>query len=174
MAKTTKLKSKAQVAVPQTRDEAAVDIRKIGDVQREMTRLQAEMNDKIAAITQEYQAKTAPLGEQLDVLQEGVQSYCEAHRDELTNGGKVKSANLITGEIQWRQRPPSVSVRGADSVIENLKRLGLGLFVRVKEEINKEAILNEPDKVKGIAGISLVTGKEDFMIVPFEQEVKAA
>jgi len=54
--------------------------------------------------------------------------------------------------------PPSVSVRGAESVIDTLKRLGLGKFVRTKEEVNKEAILNEPDEVRGVAGLNIVTG----------------
>ena len=101
-------------------------------------------------------------------------TFCEANRAELTNGGKVKTANLVTGDVSWRLRPPSVSIRGADTVIETLKRLALGRFVRAKEEVNKEAILNEPDAVKGVAGISIVTGVEDFVITPFEQEAVAA
>jgi len=39
--------------------------------------------------------------------------------------------------------------------------------------VNKEAILNEPEGVKGVAGISIVSGVEDFVITPFEQEVAA-
>ncbi len=171
MAKTaTRIKSKAQVYVPQTKDDAAADIRKIGDLQRDFTRAQAEMNDAIAAITHNFQPRLDAIGEQLKNLQDGVQGYCEAHRVELTDGGRVKTSNLITGEIQWRQRPPSVSVRGADSVIDTLFRLSLGRFVRVKNEVNKEAILNEPDAVRGVAGITVVTGVEDFVITPFEQE----
>lgn len=171
MAKTAaRLKTKAQTYVPQSKDDAAADIRKIGDIQRESLRTTAEMNDAIAAITHRYQPRLDALGEQIKTLQEGVQGYCEAHRDELTDGGRVKTASLITGEVQWRQRPPSVSVRGAESVIETLKRLGLGKFVRTKEEVNKEAILNEPDAVRGVAGITVVTGVEDFVITPFEQE----
>lgn len=171
MAKTaTRLKTKAQVYVPQSRDEAAADIRKIGDLQRQALRTTTEMNDAIAHITQSYQPRIDAINDQLKTLQEGVQGYCEAHRIELTDGGKVKTANLITGEIQWRQRPPSVSVRGSDSVIEMLKRLGLSRFIRIKEEVNKEAVLNEPDEVRGVAGLSVVTGVEDFVITPFEQE----
>ncbi len=173
MIKTTRLKTKAQLAVPQNRGEAAADIRIIGDLQREILRISATMNDAIANITAEHQPTLEAVGVRLKCLQEGVQAYCEAHRSEMTNDGKVKTANLITGEVQWRQRPPSVGVRGAESVIEALKRLGLGKFVRIKEEINKDAILNEPDAVKGIAGITVVTGVEDFVITPFEQEVAA-
>lgn len=166
----TRIKAKAQVYVPQTRDDAAADIRKIGDLQRQLTRQAAAMNDAIAEITHAHQPMLDALVEQLKTLQEGVQGYCEAHRAELTDGGKVKTASLVTGEVQWRQRPPSVSVRGAESVIDTLKRLGLAKFVRIKEEVNKEAILNEPDEVRGVAGINIVTGVEDFVITPFEQE----
>lgn len=169
----TRLKAKAQIAVPQTRDEAAADIRSIGDLQRQLARSSAEMNDAIAHITAQYQPVLDAVTGQLKPLQEGVQAYCEAHRADLTGGGKTKTANLITGEVQWRQRPPSVSVRGADSVIEALKGFGLTRFVRTKEEVNKEAILNEPDAVKGVAGINVVSGVEDFVITPFEQEVAA-
>lgn len=172
MAKTaTRLKTKAQIYVPQTRDDAAADIRKIGDIQRNFARQAAAMNDAIAEITHAHQPMLDALGEQIKTLQEGVQGYCEAHRDELTDGGRVKTVNLITGETGWRQRPPSVSVRGADAVIETLQRLGLNRFVRTKEEVAKDMILNEPDAVRGVAGITVVTGVEDFFIVPFEQEV---
>lgn len=172
MAKTnTRLKTKAQIYVPQSRDEAAADIRKIGDLQRQALRQELAMNDSIAEITEKFQPHIDAIKEQLKTLQEGVQGYCEAHRIELTDGGKVKTANLITGEVQWRQRPPSVSVRGAEAVIETLKRLGFARFIRSKEEINKDAVLNEPDEVRGVAGLTVVTGVEDFVITPFEQEV---
>lgn len=169
----TRLKKIASAYVPQSRDDAAADIRKIGDLQRQFARASTEMNDAIANITQNYQPRLAAISEQIATLQEGVQGFCEAHRAELTDGGKVKSANLITGEVQWRQRPPSVSVRGAEAVIEMLKRLGLDRFVRTKEEVNKEAVLNEPDEVRGVAGLSVITGVEDFVITPFEQQTEA-
>lgn len=167
----TRIKAKAQIYVPQSKEEVATYIRNIGDTQRKLLREQADMNDAIAHVTARYQPRLEELGEELKTLQEGVQAYCEGHRAELTNDGKVKTANLITGEVQWRQRPPSVRITGADAVIETLQRLGLSQFIRMKHEVNKEMILNEPDAVKGVAGIVVVTGVEDFVITPFEQEV---
>ncbi len=166
----TRLKTDAKTYVPQTKDDACADIRKIGDLQRESLRTTTEMNDAIAAITQQYQPQLDATNEQIKTLQDGVQAYCEAHRDDLTNGGKVKTANMITGEVQWRQRPPRVSVRGADNVIDMLKRLGLTRFIRTKDEINKDAVLEEPDEVRGVAGLTVVSGVEDFVITPFEQD----
>lgn len=170
MATKNRLKSAAQVYAPQSRDDVAGDIRKLGDLQREKSRLQADMNDAIAEITARYQPQIDDAQGRIDTLQQGVQTWCEANRDTLTDGGKVKTANLVTGEVQWRNPPPSVRVRGADSVIDTLERMGLAKFVRVKKEINKEAILNEPDEVRGIAGINVVNGDEVFIICPFEQE----
>ncbi len=169
----TRLKSQAQIYVPQSRDDAAADIRKIGDLQRQMSRTATEMNDAIAEITARFQPYLDAVGKQINTLQDGVQGYCEAHRQELTNDGKVKTANLITGEVQWRQRPPSVRLSKSEVVLETLARLGLSRFIRTKEEVNKDAILDEPDAVRGVAGITVVTGVEDFVITPFEQAVPA-
>lgn len=166
----TKFKSKATAYAPQTKDDVAADIRKLGDLQRSMTRRTADMNDAIGAITAQAQPELEALQEQITTLQGGVQTWCEANRDTLTDNGKTKTANLVTGEVNWRQRPPSVGVRGADAVIDMLKRLGLTKFIRAKEEVNKEAILNEPDEVRGVAGITINSGVEDFVITPFEQE----
>jgi phage host-nuclease inhibitor protein Gam len=175
MAKVTRLKAQAAShPIPNTKGEAAADIRRIGDLTREHTRVVTELNDQIAALTERYQPQLDSLNNHIKALQFGVQTWCEANRDELTNGGKIKSANLLTGEIQWRQRPPSVRVTGAETVIEWLKKLGLSRFVRTKEEINKEAILNDPTAVAGVSGISISSGVEDFVILPFEVEAQSA
>jgi len=171
MAPKTRIKAKAQSNVPQNKDEAAADIKHIGDLQREITRTQTEMNDSIAHITATYQPVLEALRKQVDPLRAGVQAFCEANRVELC--GKGKTANLVTGEVQWRQRPPSVTLKAVETVIKNLLSLRLKRFVRVKMEVNKEAILLEPEGVKGVLGITVVTGVEDFVITPFEQEVSA-
>ena len=173
MAKATRIKAAAKLAVyiPQTRDECAEAINQIGRLQREILVEQAAMNDEISEVTDRYTGSITEKTQEMTRLQDGVQTFCETNRLELTEGGKSKTGRFVTGEVQWRQRPPSVLVRGADSVIEFLKRHGLDRFVRTKEEINKEAILNEPAAVTGVAGISIKTGVEDFVITPFEQEL---
>ena len=171
MAKPAKrIKSAAAAYVPQNRDAVITDIKRIGDLQSEASRLETEMNDAIAEITEKFAARIAPIKTDIETLSKGVQGWCEANRDELTNGGKVKTANLVTGDVSWRVRPPSVSIRGMDAVMETLERLGLQRFIRTKQEINKEAILLEPKAVAGVAGITVKSGIEDFSIIPFDQE----
>ena len=171
--KISRLKTPA-MDTPQSRDDVARLIRDLGDLQREFLRETTEMNDAIGAITQNYQPALAALTQRIEKLQAGVQAWCEANRDELTGAGKVKTANLVTGEVQWRQRPPSVRVRALDVVIDSLRKFGLDRFIRVREELNKEAILADPAAVDGIAGISIQTSVEDFVITPFEQQLDVA
>lgn len=170
----TRIKSKTLTAVPQSKNDCAEFIRQLGDLQREFERERAAMNDQIAAVTQNHQPVLAALTERMLALQEGVQAWSEAHRVELCGEDDKlgKTANLVTGEVSWRLRPPSVSIRGADTVLDTLLRMGLGRFVRVKNEPNKEAMLNEPEAVRGIAGITIVTGVEDFIVTPFEAQAE--
>lgn len=171
-AKKNRIKQNAiSFVVPTNRDECALFINKIGNLSREINVKTTAMNDEIALITDAYTCQFTPLQEELKNLTQAVQIYCEANRDELTGGGKSKSAGFITGTVQWRQRPPSVSVRGIEAVLEALKSFGLTRFIRTKEELNKEAILNEPSAVASIAGLNIKTGSEDFVIQPFEAEV---
>lgn len=167
----TRHKTKAvAAAVPQNKADCAAHIRTLGDVQREFERQRADMNDAIAAITQAAQPMLAALAERVLALQAGIQTWCEANRVALCGEGDRlgKTANLITGDVAWRQVPPSVQVRGADTVIDKLFMMGLERFVRSKHEVNKEAILAEPDAVRGVAGITVTSGLENFSITPFE------
>lgn len=170
----TRIKSKTLAAVPQSKNDCADSIRLLGDLQREFDRQRGEMNDHIAAITQAHQPVLADLSGRIQALQGGIQAWCEAHRTDLCGEADKlgKTANLVTGEVSWRLRPPSVSIRGADTVLETLQRMGLGRFIRTKNEPNKEAMLNEPDAVRGIAGITIVTGVEDFIVTPFEAQAE--
>ncbi|EGV05843.1 bacteriophage Mu Gam like protein [Haemophilus pittmaniae HK 85] len=169
--KATRIKTDTFSVRYQTRDEVEVAIKEIGDLNRELERLAIEQNDKLAAITEEYAPRMNEVKEKLAPKQDAVQAWCESRRDELTQNGKTKTGSFNTGEVQWRQRPPSVGIRGVDSVLDILKMRGLARFIRIKEEINKEAMLNEPGTAASVPGVTIKTGVEDFVITPFEQEV---
>jgi phage host-nuclease inhibitor protein Gam len=168
----TKLKAKAQTYTCQSREDAQAAIKTIGDLQRQRVRHATELNDRIAEISAHAVPTLDTLDARIMQLQNGVQGWCEANREELC--GKGKTANLLTGEVNWRARPPSVGVRGMDAVLACLKSLGLAHFIRVKEEVNKEAMLNEPGIARTVPGITIQTGIEDFIITPFENSFDGA
>lgn len=166
----TKQKAKATPWVCQSKEQTMDAIRALGDAQRELTRLETTINDKIAAITSENKDTVEALKERIQTLIDGIAVWCEANRATLLAGGG-KQANLTTGLVKWRQRNPSVSIRSVEKVIDTLRALGLTRFLREKTEVNKEAMLAEPKAVSGVAGITIVTGVEDLVIEPFEVEV---
>lgn len=170
MAKSTKIKAVATLPACQSKSQVQDFIRTIGDKSRELSRLETTMNDEIAEITNDYAEKINPLKLEIEQLTGAVQIWCEANRSKLLEKG-LKTANLITGEVSWRIRPPSVNIRGKEAVIEKLKSLGLTQFIRTKEEPNKEAMLEDVTAVKDVKGITIVSGVEDFIINPFEVEV---
>ncbi|KAA6207914.1 host-nuclease inhibitor Gam family protein [Avibacterium paragallinarum] len=167
----SKTRLKSDTIRYQTREEVEIAIKDIGDLQRELQRLATHQNDELAAITEKYAPKITALQEQMKPLQKAIEVWCEANRAELTQNGKTKTGSFNTGEVQWRQRPPSVSIRKADEVLARLRALGLTQFIRTKEEPNKEAMLAEPNIASTVTGITIKTAVEDFVIKPFEQEV---
>lgn len=174
MAKNGKLKTAAQVVrVPQTRDEVADAIAKIGDHTRSRARIETAMNDELAVVKRRFEEQAEPHNMAIGALIVGVQTWCEANRVALTDGGKVKTAAFASGEVRWRNTPPSVAIRSMENVLKELLKRGLERFVRTKEEVNKEAILAEPEAVKGVPGIS-IKSTEEFVVVPFEAELTEA
>ncbi|MDD5297552.1 MAG: host-nuclease inhibitor Gam family protein [Rhodocyclaceae bacterium] len=172
MKKPTRVKSAAALyPVPQNRDEVNDTIAKIGIAQRERARIQADMNDEMAKVKQRFEDEAKPFNEQIEALSKGAQTWCEANRAALTKDGKVKFANFPAGEVKWRMRPPKVTLRAVETVLETLKRLGLTRFIRTKEEPNKEAMLADPKALEGLAGVKFEQG-EDFVIVPFETDLE--
>jgi len=172
MAKAPKLKAVAQSYVPQSRNEVADHIDLIGSAQRELQRIELDIDDIVSKLRLDKQPKIEALTNTIADLSKGVQTWCEANRDSITDGNKVKSANLTTGEVNWRQRPPSVKTRASAQLFEKLKRLGFSFFIRSKEELDKDAILAKPETAAA-AGIEITTGIEDFVITPFEQQLAA-
>ena len=169
---TPRIKSTAASArVPQSRAEVVAAIAEIGRLQRERDRIQAEMNDELAKIRERFETEAEPHGRAIEDLQAGVQTWCEANRDALTQGGKTKTASFASGEVRWRVTPPKVAIKGVEAVIHALRKAGLDRFLREKVEISKDAILAEPVAVKKIAGIS-ISQVEEFVIEPFSTELE--
>lgn len=170
MAKINKLKATAWSNSCQNKAEVMENIAKIGEKQRELTRLETEISDIIAQATNERKNKIDLLQLEIESLQMSVQIWCEANREKILKNG-LKTANLITGEVSWRFNPPSVRLYKSDVVLEKLKEMGLTQFIRTKDEINKDAILADPKAVADIKGITIVSGVEDFIIKPFEVSI---
>jgi phage host-nuclease inhibitor protein Gam len=176
MAKATRTKRPATAGVvPQNREQAAAAVCRIGEIKRELARREADMNDALARIKEQVVDAAQPLQDELASTTAGLQTWCEANRQTLT-GGKVKFADLGTGLVKWALRPGSVRGVPKDPapLIARIKALGLGRFIRTKEEIDKEAMRADPEVAGKIPGITIGSAGEDFIVEPFEAQLQGA
>lgn len=176
MTKRSKI-TKKPIPVPQSDAECRSAIREIGELKRRGLRLKADLDDQVGKLQEQFGASVAPIDARVAELEKGVEMFAEANRQRLTRDGKVKFHKFETGLISWRTRPAKVTIRGKETVIEALKSLGLRRFLRVKEDVNKEAMLAN-DKERAIAaavdGVSIGSEGEDFEIEPFETETSGS
>ena len=171
-----KLKSPSTaLPIPRDDSEAREAIREIGDVNRQALRLEAEMNDAIAGLQQDYGARVAPLTDRVRQLTEGLQMYAEVNRDRLTRGGKTKTVEFATGKISWRLRPAKVSLKKIEEVIERIRAAGLTeRFLRTKVEVNRDAMLEDRATASALKGVTIGSDGEDFAVEPYETDLKEA
>lgn len=174
MASRPKTKTAAITApVPQSRQEASAMLMNIGEFNRAVARLEADMNDELTRIKERFEAQAAAPRAQAKAYTEALQVWCAANRASIVAPG-TKTADLGTGKVSWRIRPPSVRITGVADVLEALKRLGLQRFIRTKEEANKEAMQAEPEVARLVPGVAIGSEGEDFIVEPFEAELAAA
>ena len=166
-----KVVKKVVIAVPKSLDEAAQFLAQIGKEQRATDKIQSEINTKVEELKAKAMTDVKPHQENISQLVEGLFAFAETHRDELTDGGKHKTVEVPTGTFGWRMTPPAISLRDVESILRSLKSLKLTRFVRTKEEIDKEAMLKEPDVAKTVKGVS-INQHEDFVAKPSELEIE--
>lgn len=169
-----KAKSKALARVPQSREDAVWTVGRIGSLRREIAAKKAGADEKLKKIGEQVEQAMTPLADELAELEAGLQAWCEANRNTLTSDGKVKFHDFGTGRVSWRLRPPKVVIRGVEAVIDGCERLGLKRFLRTKTEVNKDAMLADADTARQIAGVSISSEGEDFIVEPAEIETAQA
>jgi phage host-nuclease inhibitor protein Gam len=157
----------ANYPIPRDREEADDFIRQIGGLMRDRALIQTALDDNLAALKAEYEKKAEPLALQTIGMMKGLQTWCEANRAELRDGGDSKTVKFGNGEVAWRLRPRKVNLRGIEEILKYLEgHAGLHHFIRITKEINKEAMLDDPAAATGVPGVSIASAGEDFIITP--------
>lgn len=162
--------------LPQNKDEAAKFLAEISGINRAIERAEADLNDSIDALRKAYERDVQPLREKFADRVEGLEFFCNANRDELTDGGKTKTVDLGTGIVSWRKSPPKVVLRGTEKIVAFLRAsrsIVHSQFLRVKYEIDKEAMLKSPKDAAKIKGVTIDEGTETFYFEAAEAPLKA-
>lgn len=156
--------------VPQDNSECDDMIARLNTLQTDIKEEEVTKERAIELIKTTSKKRVKPMQDEVDDLIAGIQDYCSSNRATLTKNGKTKSYKFFHGTIGWRTRPPKVSLRGIPQILETLKKKKLTDFIRTTDEVDKEAILKSPSKVKGVKGITVGSEGEDFYIEPTDRE----
>ncbi len=139
---------------------------------------EAEMNERLNRIKEDFDEKTKDLRYAIDTLSTEISMFCTKNKKDFE---KSRSKEYNFGVIGFRTTPPKVAVLNRKysikTVIELTKRLFQNTYIRIKEELDKEAILADYSQKKlddeKLASIGLkVDQEEQFYINPkFEEFV---
>ncbi len=126
----------------------------LSDTDTECRHLQAEKDERIKAITDEYAPLIDPLTQRRAELMEQVAEHFVQHEDVLLSA-ESKSVVLRSGTISSRTSPGVLQVEDEAVAIESLRRLHkLRAFTREgKRTLNKVELKKYPNLIIKIPGI---------------------
>jgi len=168
MAKAVTRVKKTQTSVPRTLSQADALLAKMGQAQDAINAVQMALAGKIAALKAEAEKELQPLIQKRANDINALFAFANPRKAELTR--KARSTVLGNGSFGWRWTTPRVEVSGTEEqMIAWLKASGNDGYVRVVEEIDRQALL--ADRLV-IAGVSYVQDDE-FFVVPKQAAKKA-
>jgi phage host-nuclease inhibitor protein Gam len=133
---------KVAVSLPtvNTLEEADVLLSEIAARKRSIELIKAGLNESVDALKVKAAAETAPLAQEVEVLEQALARFAEANKEEFF--GKAKSRELAFGELGFRASTKAVLLNRKwtwERVLVALKEKALGC-IRSKEEVDKDAL----------------------------------
>jgi phage host-nuclease inhibitor protein Gam len=162
-----------QVPVPQTREQAEKLLMEIGLLQAKAGGYQVKCDERVASVRQAFAELVAPVNDDIEAKFQALATYAESHRGELLKGN-AKSVKLATGVLEWRFNPPSIGLTKVAEVLKQLKAKGLTQYIRITEEVDKEALLKAGETKVGELGIKGIKFNrvEQFAATPDETHLE--
>ena len=158
--------------VPQTDGEADELFRQLGSVMHRREGVKSVLNSQVEKLQREAAQQDDPLKLEQDKLVKQLATFAEANRSRLAHG---KTIRLSSGIFNWRLTPYKVNVSGGEAkLLDHLIKEGVRRCIRIKREINRDAMLLRPDDAAQLPGVS-ITRREELYIQPTELgvEIKA-
>ncbi|AAU90944.1 MULTISPECIES: host-nuclease inhibitor Gam family protein [Methylococcus] len=134
-------------------DDVDQALREIGEIERDLSLIDGDVNDQIDRLKAAAKTQAQPLLDRKTALELAMKEFCEANRAEFA---KVKTRQLVFGSVGFRLSTRVLIKRVADT-LQALKDLGLHGCIRLKEEIDKEALKTLPAETLAEVGAGLKT-----------------
>jgi phage host-nuclease inhibitor protein Gam len=128
-------------------------LRRIGEIDRDLALIEGDTNHAIDELKAKAKADSKPLQDRKAGLELAIKEFCEANRGEFA---KVKTLKLTFGSVGFRLST-KVLIKRVGDTLQALKDLQLTGCIRIKEEIDKEALKNLDGETLAAIGAALKT-----------------
>lgn len=156
---------KPKVEKIESLDSANLVLKEIGLLQRELESIDSEAHKLIAEIKEDAAKKGEPIRKRITDDSALLGAYAEYNRGELFKD--KKTIQLSFGSFGYRK---STSISVKKTTLELLKKLKLDKYIRVKEEVDKEAMANlDDDTLAQVDSVRKV--KDDFFCEADKEEI---
>ncbi len=143
--------------------EADLALRRLGEIDVQVARLEAELAEAVTRLKSEAAAKVDSLRAIRKIRERELEAFAKAHRGELAG----KSVRLTHGVFGFRKGRPTVKLEWkAARIIEALKVRKLLGCIRVQERLNKDALLLLKDEQLADCGCARREGRDKFFAEP--------
>ncbi len=132
-------------------EEVDENFKRLAELQVTKQKIEGEQTIAINEIKAKYSKLAGDVGEEIKEVEKNIALFAEAHRDEFA---KKRSKKLTFGTIAFRMTT-RVVCGAVESAIKSLKALNLDAYIRVKEELDKDALLELEPGLLSKAGISI-------------------
>ncbi|HLP71206.1 MAG TPA: host-nuclease inhibitor Gam family protein, partial [Rhizobium sp.] len=141
-------------------DEADAALRRLAEIERQRQGKENAMNGWINEVKEKYQQEVSPLLEETKQLEGELRRFCEERRADFEGAQSLK---LHFGTVSFR-RGRGITLHNTESTLAAIRKLygpKATQFIRVKEELNREALEGMTDEELQTVGCSRKT-KETF------------
>lgn len=149
--------------VPSSLTEAVAFLFSIGEKQRLINRIKRETKIKVEEITSEAKKKVEEVVKERDTFFVALFAFASSKKADLTR--ITRSQKTPEGTFGWRWTTPYVEVKEGESdenIIAILKGKAMTQYIRVVEELDREALLRDRPDVPGIAYLQ----RDEFFAKP--------
>ena len=136
----------------------------LDETQARLDKAEALADERIAKIKEALREATESDRKVTGKIMDKLVIFASENRNLIECDG-VKTAILTNGSLALRLTPPAVDVEDDEVMIELLKRMGLGRFIRTKEELDRELLLAERKNMPRVPGLSF-SQKEKLSVQP--------
>ncbi len=149
---------------PQNSTQAQTMVSRMGEHLRRVRSVRTETKSKVEKLEEEIASLKAKAEAACDAdiviatqLAALLHAYAEANKDKLTKNNTVKTVTFTTGDsFRWFDTPPKVNILNEASFFAEVKQLKLdSLFIRTKEEPNRDALLANRDTADTLKSVDI-------------------